>query len=80
MLLIDYAREVVGLPMRALFLHRHYGWTTDRTRAELMREAGAHVEAVPSADQRPEARRFDGWEISFAVGREKWDGTSAYQP
>jgi hypothetical protein len=28
------------------------------------------VEWVPSHDPRPEARRFDGWQISFPVGVE----------
>ena len=69
MLLLDFGREL-GLPIRGLYMGRHFGWTTDRAKAETMRGNGARVEYVPSLDQRKEARRFDGWEISFHVGAE----------
>lgn len=70
MLLIDYARNEVGLPMKGIHQSSHCGWTTDRAKADLMRSAGARVQSAPSLDQRPEARRFDGWDISFPIGSE----------
>lgn len=74
MLLIDYARNEVGPSCRAFFLGQHFGWTTDADKAALMRDAGASVVDVPSRasvvdvpsrDKKPEARKFDGFEIRF---------------
>ena len=65
-LLIDYARDVIGLPMRGMHHGRHVGWTTDRVKAERAREAGANISYYESNDP-----RFCGWEVSFAADREK---------
>lgn len=69
-LLIDYARETVGLPMGSVFLNQHFGWTTDAEKAAAMQAAGASVTNTPSLDRRPEARKFDGFEVSFQIGAE----------
>lgn len=36
-----------------------FGWTTDRTKADAAREAGAHVTTLPASDP-----RYSGWEVS----------------
>ena len=70
MTLLDYANEL-GLPMGTLWNGTRYGWTTDKAKAETMRgHAAVRVENVPSLDPRPEARRFDGYEISFPATAE----------
>jgi hypothetical protein len=69
MLLLDYARNEVGVACKA-FHHQHLGWTTDASKADLMRKAGAGVKEVPSSDKRPEGRKFDGFEITFFPGAE----------
>jgi hypothetical protein len=68
-LMVEFAREL-GLPMGSVLHGSHFGWTTDREKAETMKGRGASVEWVPSHDPRPEARRFDGWEIHFPIGAE----------
>lgn len=77
MLLIDFAREEVGLPMDGMMFNRHIGWTTDGDKAETMRKAGANVQWHPSLDKRDEARKFDGWDISFLVGSERLEVIAA---
>ncbi len=59
MLLLDYARETVGLPMRGLHLGAHIGWTTNEEKAEKMALAGARRQRI-----------HNGWDISFAVDAE----------
>lgn len=64
-LLIDYAHEV-GVAMGSLAQGRHVGWTTDREKAMALREAGAELHGYSSSDP-----KFTGWEVTFAVGRER---------
>jgi hypothetical protein len=58
------------MPLRGFWRGQHFGWTTDAAKAETMRGNGATVADVPSYDQRPEARKFDGFEVSFPLGAE----------
>lgn len=66
MLLLDYARNEVGLPMRGLAQGAHIGWTTDAMKAELMALAGARRQAI-----------HNGYDISFAVGAEVQEALAA---
>jgi hypothetical protein len=71
MLLLDYARNEVGLPMRGLHAGRHIGWTTDEAKADRMVDAGATVVRGGHADRQEAIPvQVPGWEISFAVGSE----------
>lgn len=63
MLLLEHARETVGLPVRAVAFGLNIGWTTDAEKAEQMREAGAKVEEVTTM-----SGRLLGYEVSFAIG------------
>ena len=66
MLLIDYARDVVGLPLRGLYTGRlHVGYTGSQEKAERMREAGARV-----VSNRNTWSEIEGYEVSFPVGAE----------
>ena len=72
-LLVDFGREM-GLPLRWVYMGRHFGWTTDRAKAETMKGNGARVEFVPTLAKDKDARKFDGYEISFPVGAERSPG------
>jgi hypothetical protein len=74
MSLLDYAHSL-GVAMGSRTHGRHIGWTTNADATAKLREAGARTEWVDSRDQRPEARKFDGWEVSFPVGAEWLDAT-----
>ena len=63
-LLLDKVREV-GIPMRAIHAGYHVGWTTDSDKASAARSLGATVRYHAARDP-----RFNGWEVSFAQGRE----------
>ena len=65
MLLIDYARRDVGMPMRGLHYGRHIGWTTDEKKRDALVAAGANCTTATT-----HSGRVLGYEISFAVGRE----------
>jgi hypothetical protein len=65
-LLIDYARDVVGMPLKGLKSGVHIGWTLDREKAERMRSAGASVAVAPQ----PREESGVGYEVSFRVGKE----------
>jgi hypothetical protein len=62
-MLIDYARDVVGMPCKGQRGGVHVGWTRDAEKAEKMRAAGARVETAPQSDG-------VGYEVSFGVGAE----------
>jgi hypothetical protein len=80
-LLIDYARDK-GVAMGSIASpghgNRHVGWTTDKTLAETLRDAGATVITGYGVDERnpdiptgsyPKSPDTPmGWEISFLQG------------
>ena len=63
MLLLKMARAE-DVAMGTLHNGLHIGWTTDETKAEKLRDAGAQVTAGYNATGPC------GWEIVFAVGRQ----------
>lgn len=71
MMLLDYARDEVGMPVRGFHIGRHVGWTTDPAKADLMREAGATVTGYAHAGW------AGGWEVSFAPGAERQEPVPA---
>jgi len=66
-LLLDYAREH-GVAMGSVHHGRHVGWTTNTDAADALRERGANLSYYTSTDP-----KFNGWEVSFAQGREVLD-------
>jgi len=65
MLMIDYARNVVGMPTRGLHMGKHVGWTTDKEKHDLMVSVGADCRIVDA-----ESGRVIGYEVSFSPGAE----------
>lgn len=65
MLLLDYARDVVGMPTRAIYKGLNIGWTTDETKRDAMVAAGATC-----STSRATSGRVIGFEISFPIGTE----------
>lgn len=79
MLLLDYARNDVGLRMGGLHGGRHIGYTTDEEKANAMRDAGASVVGAGRNGQGSTSQAADllppatvpAWEIAFPVGAVK---------
>lgn len=71
MLLVDYARDELGMPMRGLQFGTHIGWTTDGRKRDLLVAAGANSTTVTWAG------RTIGYEVTIPVGREVVEAQAA---
>lgn len=64
MLLLDYARDVVGMPLRGIHQGENVGWTTSEEKRDAMVAAGARCSSALQTGG------LIGYEIHFPIGSE----------
>lgn len=71
MLLVDFARDEIGLQMGSRIGGLHIGWTTDQAKAEAFVTGGGRMTTITA-----QSGRLIGYEVSCLVGTE-WLGAAA---